>query len=141
MSDTLTTNEVAGMLDTDAKTLRKFFRSDDCEIEPVGQGSRYHLDEADVDTIKPAFAAWSKGKAKKATDAEATKKPAKGKATSDEFNTGPATAKATPKKRGKKAAAPVEELDDEDLDLDEPAEEDLEELEDALEELDMDDDE
>lgn len=130
MSDTLTTNEVAGMLDTDAKTLRKFFRSDKCEVEPVGQGKRYVLTTKDVKKIEKAFHAWNEGKSTRASKAD--------KPTSDEFNTGPATATSKPK-RGKAKAEPVEELDDEDLELDEeePDDDDLAELEGELEDLDI----
>lgn len=122
MSDTLTTNEVAGMLNTDAKTLRKFFRSDKCEVEPVGQGKRYELTKKDVKSIEKAFQAWNEGKATRASKAEGDEAPAKPKP-----------------KKGKAAAAPVEELDDEDLDLDdeEPGDDDLAELEGELEDLDI----
>lgn len=125
MSDTLSTNEVAGMLETDAKTLRKFFRSDKCEIEPVGQGKRYTLTKKDVKSIEKAFNAWNEGKATRASKAEAE---------GDEPKPKPA-----PKNRGKAAAAPVEELEDEDLSLDddEPDDDDLAELEGELEDLDI----
>lgn len=131
MSDTLTTNEVADLLETDPKTLRKFFRSDSCDIEPVGQGKRYTLDEGDVDNIRPAFQAWVNGKAKKASAAEVT-------VDEDETDEPKAKAKPAPKKtrtpRKTKKETTIEELEDEDLSLDddEPSEDDLLDIEDDL---------
>jgi hypothetical protein len=123
MSDAvMTTKEVAEELGTDSKTLRKFFRSDKCEIEPVGQGKRYAITPDDIDELRTAFDLWANGKAKKADkeDEEPKKAPAKKK-------------KATSKKK----PAPVIEDPDEDLDLDdlEPTAEDLDDIED----LDLDD--
>jgi len=48
------TAEIAAEFDTDGKTLRKFFRSDACEVEPVGQGSRYELDDDEMETLRAA---------------------------------------------------------------------------------------
>lgn len=131
MSETpvMTTSEVASELGTDPKTLRKFFRSDKCDIEPVGQGKRYAITADDIDDLKTSFALWAGGKAKKADD---DSEPAADKA--------PAKAKAPRKSRTKKAADPAPLPDeDEDLEFDasEPTAEDLAEVED---ELDMGDD-
>lgn len=122
MSDTevMTTNDVADELGTDAKTLRKFFRSDKCDIEPVGQGKRYAITPDDIEDLKIAFSAWSGGKAKKADADDAEPKPDK------------APAKGKARKSKKAAPAPVAE-EDEDLGLDddeEPTADALSELED-----------
>lgn len=105
MSETkvLTTNEVADEIGTEPKTLRKFFRSNNCSIEPVGQGKRYGISADDVEELKAQFAAWAGGKAKKADEDDAEPKPDK-----------------APKKtssRKKKAPEPVAEEDDFDDDL------------------------
>lgn len=140
MSETavMTTAEVADELDTDPKTLRKFFRSDKCDIDPVGQGKRYAITADNIDDLRTAFDAWSTGKAKKADDAEPApdKAPkAKGKAPAETV-----AAKAARKRKAKKVTAPVVDDDpDEDLSFDEeePTADALAELED---ELDMGDD-
>lgn len=132
MTDTpvMTTSEVADELGTDPKTLRKFFRSDKCDITPVGQGKRYAITADDIDDLRTSFDLWAGGKAKKA-DAEdepkADKAPAKGK-------------KAKGKK-SKKPAPVVADDPDEDLDFgdDEPTPDALAELEDE-ENLDLGDD-
>jgi hypothetical protein len=52
---------VAVELGTDAKTLRRFLRSDGSSVTPVGSGGRYTFDEADMPTIREEFATWSAG--------------------------------------------------------------------------------
>ena len=68
--------------------------------EPVGQGSRYEIDDDLIPTLKKEFKAWSKGKAKKASEAT-TPAPTKGK-----------------KNKAPKPAPEPEVLEDEDLELD-----------------------
>lgn len=122
MAEVMTTSEVAEQLGTDPKTLRKFFRSDQCSIEPVGQGKRYAITKSDIKELKTAFGAWSSGKVKKATDDDAE----------------PPADKA-PKKSKKKTAKPTKEDEIiEDLDDAEPTAEDLEDLDDLVEDLDLD---
>lgn len=106
----LTTSEVAAELGTDSKTLRKFFRSDACDIEPVGQGKRYAITSDMIDDLRESFEGWGGGKGKAKSDAPKADKP---------------------KKAGKKKERPTIVEDDED----EPTEEDLAELED----IDLDD--
>lgn len=118
----LTTNEVAARLNVDPKTLRKFFRSDKCNIEPVGQGRRYALTAADVRGMTKAFEAWRNGKVTLAsTPATEAKKPNR-KVDS--------TKKPTTRKTTKKAAPEPEVI------------EELEEVTDAVtnDELSLDDD-
>lgn len=126
-----TAKQVATRCGTDAKTMRKFFRSSSSTVEPVGQGGRYEFDADDLPTIKEEFERWIKGS-----------------------KAGPAAGKG-PKSQGKAkktAAAPavvIEEDDDEDVDSlfeeDGPADEELddegadEDTDDDLEELDFDD--
>jgi hypothetical protein len=105
MSDevTFSAKQVATKLNTDAKTIRKFFRSAASTTEAVGQGGRYEFLESDLPQIKEEFEKWNSGQSRRAPKAEGDDTP-------------------TPKKsRSKKAA--VEELveledDDELLDLD-----------------------
>ena len=56
--DTYTAKQVAYRLGTDAKTLRKFFRSSHSTVEPVGQGGRYEFESSDMPQIKKEFAGW-----------------------------------------------------------------------------------
>jgi hypothetical protein len=76
--ETYTAKQVATRIGTDAKTLRKFFRSPASTIEAVGQGGRYEFDAADLPQIKKEFDGWQSGKTpratKKADKAEAPKK-------------------------------------------------------------------
>ena len=118
MAEVLTTNEVATQLGTDPKTLRKFFRSDKCDVVPVGQGKRYALTARDVKKLAPALEAWhtsNRTPKPKTDEAEVTETPA-------------------PKKRGRKAKQePVVELEDIDEELDEdPTDEELLEVDDEL---------
>jgi len=64
----LSAKEAARELGTDARTLRKFFRSGKSPIDPVGQGGRYGISKKDMKKVKKAFTAWSAG-SKKKTDA------------------------------------------------------------------------
>jgi hypothetical protein len=61
----LTTREIAERLDTDQKTLRKFFRSESSPVERVGQGNRYAVTAGEVKTIRKAFEAWRNAHARK----------------------------------------------------------------------------
>lgn len=120
-SAVLTTTQVAEKLKTDPKTLRKFFRSDKCDIEPVGQGKRYAITQADIKELEKAFAAWVTPRAKKAD--------------TDEAETPAPKVKKTTKKSSKVTV--VEEDTDEELDL-EPTAEDLSDIDDdELEDLDI----
>lgn len=133
----MTTAEVADALGTDPKTLRKFFRSDSCDIEPVGAGRRYGIDEEALEELGNQFNEWSKNKPTRTKkvdeaddeDADTEAAPKKGKK---------APAKKTPAKRGSRSKAPVLIEEDDDLDLDlEPTAEELEDLDD-LDDLELD---
>src|SRR5690349_21632509 len=56
--ETYTAKQVAMRCGTDAKTMRKFFRSSFSSSEAVGQGGRYEFDAADMPKIKKEFNAW-----------------------------------------------------------------------------------
>jgi hypothetical protein len=58
--DTYTAKQVATRCGTDAKTMRKFFRSKHSTVEAVGQGGRYEFDAKDLPKIKREFDAWQK---------------------------------------------------------------------------------
>lgn len=55
---TITAKELAVACDTDARTVRKFLRSDANTISPVGKGSRYAIEKRQVKSLSKAFAAW-----------------------------------------------------------------------------------
>jgi hypothetical protein len=119
--DTLTAKQVATRLGTDAKTLRKFFRTGASRFKAVGQGGRYEFAKDDLPAIKAAFEAYNSGKTPRAKRDPADK------------------AKPT----GRMATAAAELEDDEEID-DEPELEDLEDLElddTELDDLELDDDE
>lgn len=67
MSQMLSTKEAAAEIGTDARTLRKFIRSDSCSFDAVGQGKRYEFSKKDVNQLKKAFLAWSGGSTPKKT--------------------------------------------------------------------------
>lgn len=66
----LTSTEVAAELGTNAKHLRKFLRSDNSGIEPVGQGNRYEIPAGKVRQLAKAYAAWTEAHARSAAEAE-----------------------------------------------------------------------
>ncbi len=127
--ETYTAKQVATRIGTDAKTLRKFFRSPASTTEAVGQGGRYEFDAADLPKIKEEFEKWNSTKSTRAPRGQG--------------------AKEQRTSTGRKAPAnvqPIEEddeileLDDDDIEEleleDEPTAEDIEELEDEVEEED-----
>lgn len=65
--DTYTAKQVASRCGTDAKTMRKFFRSAASTVEPVGQGGRYEFAAKDLPKIKKEFDAWKKKSAARST--------------------------------------------------------------------------
>ena len=65
--NTLTAKQVATRIGTDAKSLRKFFRSSASTVEAVGQGGRYEFDKADLPKIKAEFEAWNSKKPARTT--------------------------------------------------------------------------
>lgn len=54
--------QVATRIGTDAKTLRKFFRSPASPYDAVGQGGRYEFPESMLPEVKKAFDKWNAGK-------------------------------------------------------------------------------
>lgn len=48
-------------LNSDARTLRKFLRSDASPFEAVGQGRRYEFDQEDFHLLRVHFEAWLAG--------------------------------------------------------------------------------
>lgn len=58
--ETYTAKQVATRCGTDAKTMRKFFRSNASTVEAVGQGGRYEFAAADLPQIKREFDSWRK---------------------------------------------------------------------------------
>jgi hypothetical protein len=70
--ETLSAKEVARELGTDARTLRKFFRSGNSPIDPVGQGGRYAVTQKQIKKVKKAFDDWG---SKSKPPAEKTETP------------------------------------------------------------------
>lgn len=116
--DEYTAKQIATRLGVDAKVLRKFFRSPESTVKPVGQGGRYVFDAADLPKIREEFEKYN-----------STKKPRGRQATG-------ASQATKSKGRAAPASATVIEEDDELLDLDDLEELDDEPTEDDLEELD-----
>ena len=60
MTATTTTATLAAELGTDARTLRKFLRSDSSPVAPVGKGKRYALPatKSEINKMRKAFLAW-----------------------------------------------------------------------------------
>lgn len=65
-AEKLSAKQAAIELGTDARTLRKFLRSDACPMEPVGQGARYEFTKGEVNKLKKLFTSWSGAPKKKA---------------------------------------------------------------------------
>lgn len=55
MANTLTPKELAQRFDSDARTVRKFLRS---EIGTVGKGQRWAIEAKQVRSLKAKFAKW-----------------------------------------------------------------------------------
>ncbi len=101
---TLAAKQVATLLNTEAKTLRQFFRSPASTIEAVGSGGRYEFNEADLPTITKEFEAWKAGHASRAA------KRAEGGSS----------------RKSRKAEAPIEVEEIEELEIEDLEEEELE---------------
>lgn len=101
--ETLTAKQVATRIGTDAKTLRKFFRSPASTTEAVGQGGRYEFAKDDLPQIKEEFEKWNSTKTTRTARGPKAEKPTR--------NSKPA----------------VEEIDevDEELELDGPEDDEL----------------
>lgn len=131
--------EAAAELGTDARTLRKFLRSKQSPLEPVGQGNRYEFDSKEMKALKKAFVAWSAGSKAK------TEKPAKKKTKSiDDMTTEERDAYAKylgEVEEGRPHAQDDDESpEDEIAFLEGPSDEDLEEIDDVeIELIDLDD--
>lgn len=68
----ITTTELAARLDTTPRELRKFLRSDDSRIAPVGKGARYALPSSkrEVAALAKRFHDWSEAKLAAKVEAE-----------------------------------------------------------------------
>jgi hypothetical protein len=62
MVDSLDTAKAAADIGTDARTLRKFLRSNASPLQPVGQGARYVITPTDIPVLKEKFESWRGGK-------------------------------------------------------------------------------
>lgn len=117
----LSAKEVAKEFGTDARTFRKFMRNILEKEDQPGQGNRYAIDEKDLKKLKKRFDEWQAPKTK-----------------SEE----PATNGAKPKKTKTKKEVEVVDITteaSEDLEVeDEPSDEELMELESAMDILDED---
>lgn len=106
-------------LGTDARTLRKFLRSDHCSFEAAGQGARYEFTSKQLKKLKKEFEGWrDKSSGKSNTDKK----------------------KTTDKLADVLAEEDIEEIDESELTTDDEAEMDLDDLvgptDEELEELD-----
>lgn len=63
---TKTPKELAVLFDSDARTIRKFLRSEDTR---VGKGHRHAIEAKTVKAMQKRFNAWIEAKATKAADA------------------------------------------------------------------------
>lgn len=103
-SGTLAAKQVATLLGTEAKTLRQFFRSPASTVEAVGSGGRYEFNESDLPKITEEFNAWKSGHASRGN------KRAEGGST----------------KKSRKAEAPTEIEEIEELEIEDLEDEELE---------------
>lgn len=149
--DSYTAKQVAHRCGTDAKTMRKFFRSSASTVEPVGQGGRYEFAAEDLPTIKQEFNAWRK-KATTRSGATAPRSTSNGSSSTtkrkkqrpiveqEPFNPGGArNAPRHTKQTAPVIAASEIELEDEVEEINEPSETDLNDIEDLDLDLDLDD--
>lgn len=71
--ETYTAKQIALRCGTDPKTMRKFFRSKNSTVEPVGQGGRYEFSARDFPKIQREFYAWRKKTAERTAELRARK--------------------------------------------------------------------
>lgn len=106
---TFSAKQVATRIGTDAKSLRKFFRTHSSLVEAVGQGGRYDFAADDIPRIEKEFKEWKKNAGRRGTKKEVDPTPAEVEEAEEEF---------------------------EDLESVEPSDEDLQEIgEDDVEDL------
>lgn len=103
----LAAKQVATLLNTEAKTLRQFFRSAASTVESVGSGGRYEFSEADVPKIKSEFEAWKSGHASRGSKRT-------GEGSTRTRSRGPKVAEITEVDEVEELE--IEELEDEELD-------------------------
>lgn len=128
--ETYSAKQVATRIGTDPKTFRKWLRSTASPYPAVGQGQRYEFPKTDLPRIKSFFDAWKSRLGGKLPPINGHPKPAETKKLSpSEFAT-------EREARGKARDEEYGTVDGEYID--EPTEEDLEELEDDLD-LDLED--
>lgn len=65
----LNTRELADQLDTDPKTLRRFFRSPESPVDRVGQGNRYIIERRQLAKLRREFTAWKSSHTRQANAA------------------------------------------------------------------------
>lgn len=58
----ITTTEIAAELNCTTRDLRKFLRSDESPIAPVGKGSRYSIEKRQLRTIATRYAKWDEAR-------------------------------------------------------------------------------
>jgi hypothetical protein len=66
MAEKISAKQAAIEVGTDARTLRKFLRSDASPFDAVGQGNRYEFTKGEVKKLKKLFLAWGNGSKKQA---------------------------------------------------------------------------
>lgn len=73
---TLTAKEVAERLETDARTFRKFVRSEvkanggEVGVDTPGKGKRYSFESKEISGLKKRFAAWDEARRTATQEAE-----------------------------------------------------------------------
>lgn len=58
----ITTAELAAEIGTTPREVRKFLRSDESPIEPVGKGSRYSIEKRQVAQLRKKYAKWDEAR-------------------------------------------------------------------------------
>lgn len=111
-----TAKQVATRCGTDAKTMRKFFRSSSSTVEPVGQGGRYEFDAKDLPKIKKEFNSWQKRAQARSTRRNNTKRMLT--ETHSEPETKPQEIEEPVEEREEPTEEELMALEDEELDLD-----------------------
>lgn len=59
---TMTTTEVAAEFGTDARTLRKFLRSEEGKNTKVGKGARWGIEKRELRALRSRFAKWDEAR-------------------------------------------------------------------------------
>jgi len=83
MSDSLSATQLAQMINTDPKTLRRFLRENESFRNP-GSGGRYSFTQKEAESVQRAFKSWSSTRTKRSKTSSSDSAKGKTQMTSEQ---------------------------------------------------------